>query len=250
MNRYFIELAFKGTKYHGWQRQRNATSVQGIVEETLMTLTRESLKTTGAGRTDTGVHARYYVAHIDSAHEMFDNRAGFIYKMNALLPQDIAVQDVYRVAPGAHARYSALSRTYEYTISLTRDPFDVEFSWYYPVPLDRAVMNQVAGRLRDYDDFTSFSKLHSNARTNICHIAEAIWEIRGDKLVFVIRADRFLRNMVRALVGTMADVGRGKISGDDFYRILEGRNRNLAGFSAPPEGLSLVAIEYPAAIKA
>jgi tRNA pseudouridine38-40 synthase len=250
MNRHFIELAFKGTQYHGWQRQRNATSVQGIVEEALMTLTRESIKTTGAGRTDTGVHARYYTAHFDSDHELFGNKAGFVYKMNALLPQDIVIHDIYPVLPDAHARYSALSRTYEYTISQVRDPFDLGFSWHYPVPLDCDIMNKVSAMLGDYDDFTSFSKLHSNAKTNICHIYEAVWTIRDDKLVFVIRADRFLRNMVRALVGTMVDAGRGKISGDDFFRILEGRNRNLAGVSAPPEGLSLVAIEYPAGIKA
>jgi tRNA pseudouridine38-40 synthase len=249
MNRYFIELAFKGTQYHGWQRQRNAISVQGIVEETLMTLTRENIKTTGAGRTDTGVHARYFAAHFESDHEAFNNKSGFIYKMNALLPQDIVIHDIYPVLPDAHARYSAISRTYEYNIRQIRDPFDTEFSWHYPVPLDRDVMNQAASRLRDYDDFTSFSKLHSNARTHICQIHEAAWNIRDDKLVFVIRADRFLRNMVRALVGTMVDVGRGKISVDDFFRILEGRNRSLAGVSAPPEGLSLVAIEYPAGIR-
>lgn len=250
MNRYFIELAFKGTQYHGWQRQRNATSVQGVVEETLMTLTRENIKTTGAGRTDTGVHARYFAAHFNSDHEGFGNKPGMLYKMNALLPQDIVIHDIYPVLPDAHARYSALSRTYEYTIRRNRDPFDAGFSWHYPVPLDREIMNQVASRLRDYDDFTSFSKLHGNVKTNICQIHEAAWITRDDRLVFVIRADRFLRNMVRALVGTMVDVGRGKISGDDFFSILEGRNRSLAGFSAPPEGLSLVAIEYPEGIKA
>jgi tRNA pseudouridine38-40 synthase len=249
MSRYFIELSFKGTRYHGWQQQPNATSVQAVIETALKTLARESIKTTGAGRTDAGVHARIYVAHFDSDHQAFDDKAGFIYNLNALLPNDIAIHDIYRVSSDAHARYSALSRTYEYTISPVRDPFDVEFSWHYSVPLDLDAMNSVAGKLKDYADFTSFSKLHSQVKTNICHISEAAWRIRDQKLVFIIRADRFLRNMVRALVGTMVDVGRGKISQGDFIKILEGRNRNLAGLSAPAEGLALVAIEYPEDIR-
>ena len=249
MNRYFIELSFRGTHYHGWQLQPNATSVQALIEEALLKLERKTIKTTGAGRTDTGVHARYFVAHFESDHPIFTDRPGFIYKMNALLPDDIAINDVYRVLPDAHARYSALSRTYEYTVSPFKDPFDLDFSWHFSTPLDLSSMNEAARCLKEYTDFTSFSKLHSNVRTNICHIHEAVWEIRDQKLLFKIRADRFLRNMVRALVGTMVDVGRGKISNEGFIRILEGRNRNLAGLSAPAEGLALVGIEYPGNIR-
>ena len=249
MSRYFIELSFKGTNYHGWQLQPNAITVQALIEAALKTLTRESIKTTGAGRTDAGVHAQFYVAHFDSECQIFDNKPDFIFKINALLKKDIAIQDIYRVLPNAHARYSALSRTYKYTISLIKDPFDVECSWYYSASVDLAAMNQSAGRLKDYIDFTSFSKLHSNAKTNICHIQEAVWTIHEHKLTFTIRADRFLRNMVRALVGTMIDVGRGKLSQTDFIRILAGKNRSIAGFSAPAEGLSLICVEYPKDIK-
>ncbi len=249
MSRYFIELSFKGTRYHGWQAQPNASTVQEVVETALKILAREPIKTTGAGRTDTGVHARYYVAHFDSDCPLFENELDFIYKINALLPKDIAIRDIYRVLPEAHARYSALSRTYEYTISLIKDPFEVESSWYYSVPVDVDAMNLSAGRLMHYTDFTSFSKLHSDVKTNICHVQEAVWHIRDHKMIFSIRADRFLRNMVRALVGTLIDVGRGKLSQEGFIRIIEGRNRNLAGFSAPAEGLSLVSVQYPDHIK-
>jgi tRNA pseudouridine38-40 synthase len=245
MERYFIELSFKGTSYHGWQLQPNATSVQAILDAALRVLTHEDIKTTGAGRTDTGVHARYYVAHFDTETLILKDKAIFIYKLNALLPRDIAIQNIYKVVPGAHARFSAQSRTYEYTISLVKDPFDIGFSWYHATSVDMAAMNESAALLKSYTDFTSFSKLHSNAKTNICHVEDAYWMRHGDKLIFVIRADRFLRNMVRALVGTLVDVGRGKISQDDFIGILEGRNRKLAGFSAPAEGLSLIAIQYP-----
>jgi tRNA pseudouridine38-40 synthase len=249
MNRYFLELSFKGTHFHGWQIQPNAPTVQSHVEEALVILTRKRVKTTGAGRTDTGVHARYFVAHLDSDCQLFNNRSDFLYKINALLPPDIAINNIYSVMPNAHARYSALSRTYEYTISQVKDPFDTEFSWHYSVPLDLTAMNQSAGILPNYTDFTSFSKLHSNAKTNICHIDQAVWSMNGTKVVFHIRADRFLRNMVRAMVGTLTDVGRGKLSQSEFIGILEGRSRSLAGFSAPAEGLALIAIEYPLNIK-
>jgi tRNA pseudouridine38-40 synthase len=249
MNRYFIELSFKGTRYHGWQQQPNAVSVQAQIEEALKKLVRENIRITGAGRTDTGVHARHFVAHIDCDHSVLHDRTRFLYKMNALLPSDIAIHDIYPVRSDAHARYSALSRTYEYTISTAKDPFELDFSWNYSVFLDVSAMNHAAGMLLHVTDFTSFSKLHSNVRTNTCHIREAEWNVRGSKLVFRIRADRFLRNMVRALVGTLVDVGRGKISREEFNGILEGRNRNLAGVSAPAEGLALVAIEYPQDIR-
>lgn len=245
MSRYFIELSFKGTAYHGWQKQGNASSVQAVLESVLKTLTRESIKTTGAGRTDAGVHARFYVAHFDCDHPLFESKRDSVYKVNALLPHDIAISDIYPVLPDAHARYSALSRTYEYTVSRIKDPFDFESSWYFPVPLDLDAMNHSAGSLLNYSDFTSFSKLHGNAKTNICRIFEATWSLLDHRVIFLIRADRFLRNMVRALVGTMIDVGMGKLGQDDFIRIIEERNRSSAGNSAPPEGLSLVHVQYP-----
>jgi tRNA pseudouridine38-40 synthase len=249
MNRYFIELCFKGTNYHGWQIQPNATSVQAILESVLKTLTRENNKTTGAGRTDAGVHARFFTAHFDSDSPIFENKADSLYKINALLPEDIAVRDVYKVIPDAHARFSAVSRNYEYSISLIKDPFELETSWYYPVKLDVETMNLSAEMLLRHTDFTSFSKLHGNAKTNVCHIYEARWYANDHKLRFVIRADRFLRNMVRALVGTMVDIGRGKLSQEDFIRIIESKNRTMAGYSAPAAGLSLINIEYPKHIR-
>jgi len=250
MNRYFIKLSFKGTHYHGWQFQLNAVTVQSLVEQSLRILSQTNIKTTGAGRTDTGVHARSFVAHFDSDCKLFENKPDFLYKINALLPPEIAIHDVYRVVPNGHSRYSAISRTYEYIINRIKDPFDTDLSWQYSVPLNLEAMNQSAGMLKNHTDFTSFSKLHSSTKTNVCHIEEALWVIQGTKLIFRIRADRFLRNMVRALVGTLVEVGRGKLSQSDFIAIIEGRNRNLAGFSAPAEGLSLISIEYPQNIKA
>jgi tRNA pseudouridine38-40 synthase len=249
MNRYFIEITFKGTNYHGWQLQPNATSVQAEIEKALKTLCRTGISTTGAGRTDTGVHARFFIAHFETDSLLPENRGDFLYKMNALLPQDIAIQDIYPVKPEAHARYSAISRTYKYTISRVKNPFCSESSWYYSGSLDIAVMNEAAGKLIAYTDFTSFCKLHSDVKNNNCHIYEALWTMDKDQLDFVIRGNRFLRNMVRSIVGTMIDLGRGKLDLDDFINIVEGRNRSLAGFSAPAEGLALIHIQYPENLK-
>jgi tRNA pseudouridine38-40 synthase len=249
MNRYFIEITFKGTNYHGWQLQPNATSVQAEIEKALKTLTRTDISATGSGRTDTGVHARFFIAHFETDSHLPENSDDFLYKMNALLPQDIAIQDIYPVKPEAHARYSAISRTYKYTISRVKNPFCSETSWYYSVPVDIAAMNEAAVKLIAYTDFTSFCKLHSDVKNNNCHIYEALWTIDKDQLDFVIRGNRFLRNMVRSIVGTMIDIGRGKLDLDDFISIIEGRNRSLAGFSAPAEGLALIHIQYPDNLK-
>jgi tRNA pseudouridine38-40 synthase len=245
MARYFIEMSFKGTNYHGWQNQPNAITVQAEIEKALATLTREDIKTTGAGRTDTGVHAQFFVAHFDTTSHLLDNKSDYLYKINALLPQDIAIYNIYPVKPDAHARYSAISRTYKYTIRQVKDPFGLDFSWYYSGTLNIAAMNKAANKLMDYSDFTSFSKLHSDVKTNNCQILEAIWSTDGDHLIFTIRSNRFLRNMVRSIVGTMIDIGRGKLNMDDLTRILDGRNRNLAGFSAPAQGLAHVHVQYP-----
>jgi tRNA pseudouridine38-40 synthase len=245
MARYFIELSFKGTVFHGWQLQPNATSVQEAVNKALTTLIGESIITTGAGRTDTGVHARFYAAHFDTESNIPANRNDFLYKINALLHQDIAIQDLYPVKTDAHARYSAISRTYIYTINRDKDPFVQEFSWHYSVPLDLIAMNKASTELLTFNDFTSFSKLHSDVKTNNCKLSEASWSAVGNHLLFTITGDRFLRNMVRSIVGTMVDIGRGKLNLRDFIKIVEGKNRNLAGPSAPAQGLSLVHITYP-----
>jgi tRNA pseudouridine38-40 synthase len=245
MNRYFIELSFKGTNYHGWQSQPNATTVQSVIEVAFKTLTGELLKTIGAGRTDAGVHARFFTAHFESHGHFLHDRPGFIYKLNCILPEDIVIHDIYPVKSGIHARYSALSRTYEYCISPVKDPFYKELSWYNPRPMDLPVMNQATEMLMKYSDFTSFSKLHSDVKTNLCHIKKAGWFIRDQKIIFSIQADRFLRNMVRALVGTLVEIGLGKIVLADLVAIIEGKDRKLAKFSVPAHGLTLVGVEYP-----
>ncbi|MBE5032980.1 tRNA pseudouridine(38-40) synthase TruA [Gallalistipes aquisgranensis] len=242
--RYFLELSYKGTAYNGWQRQPDAPSVQQTVETALSTLLRTSVGIVGAGRTDTGVHAAYYVAHFDTVSEIEDT-ARFCYHLNALMPADIAAGTVTRVADGAHARFDALQREYFYRIVPFKDPFRTETAWLYSVPLDVERMNEAAALLMHYEDFTTFSKLHSNNRTSICRIFGAEWAGRGDELVFTIRADRFLRNMVRSIVGTLVDVGRGKLTVESFGDAVESRDRSRASGSAPAQGLFLSDVLYP-----
>ncbi len=251
MNRYFLQLSFKGTNYHGWQLQPNAVTVQMMVDKALRTILKKEVQTTGAGRTDTGVHAGFYVAHFDSDESFRDMHAKnkLLQSLNAILPYDIAIADIYEVAPQAHARYSAISRTYEYTVINVKNPFMSEQAWYIVQELDLNQMNRCATLLLNHHDFTSFSRLHSNTKTNLCKISEAFWTDGPGKLVFRITADRFLRNMVRAIVGTMIEAGRGKIDSDQFIRIIESKNRKNAGASAPAKGLVLTNIEYPVDIK-
>lgn len=244
MPRYFIQLSFKGTHFHGWQSQNNAITVQSELEKALQTILNESIKTTGAGRTDTGVHARFYIAHFDTNHPLALDKAQFLYKMNAVIHPDIALYDIFPVNTESHARYSALSRTYTYYISKVKDPFNAEFSWYYSVPLNLEIMNEAAAVIKKHSDFTSFSKLHSNVNNNICTVKEAFWTDRGNTIDFSISANRFLRNMVRSLVGTMVEIGRGKIDVAALNSIFEGRDRRLAGYSAPACGLFLTHICY------
>jgi tRNA pseudouridine38-40 synthase len=245
MSRYFIEISYLGTNYHGWQLQPNATTVQMVLEDSLKMLTGSSIKTTGAGRTDTGVHARHFTAHFDSEHPLFNTGSQSVYKLNCILPADISVNDLYPVKPEAHARFNALSRTYEYRLSQHKDPFDTTLSWYFSRPLDMVAMNQAARKLLEYSDFTSFSKLHSDVKTNRCHIMEANWCDDTGKIIFTIKADRFLRNMVRAIVGTMIEIGLGNIDLQGFTEIIAGKDRKLAGFSVPAHGLFLAEIAYP-----
>lgn len=238
-------MSYKGTGYHGWQSQPNAPTVQSIIDKALTTATREKVETTGAGRTDTGVHAMYFVAHFDSSVKNLDKDSGFVYSLNGILPEDIAVHRILRVKPDAHARFSAVSRTYEYHISRVKNPFEKQFSWIIQGPLYVEKMNEAAELLKNYEDFTSFSKLHSNTGTNICKICYTGWEESDNKLIFTIKADRFLRNMVRAIVGTIVDIGREKIKISDLVDIIESKDRDKAGSSAPACGLFLTKIEYP-----
>ncbi len=243
--RYFINISFKGTSYHGWQLQPNAVTVQKILEDVLSLVTGEEIRATGAGRTDAGVHARSFFAHFDSLCDSLHEDRKVIYRLNSLLPHDISVNSLSRVLPDAHARFSALSRTYCYHISLARNPFTFDYSWpLYPAP-DMQLMNEACSLLLRYNDFTSFARLHSDVKTNVCNVTTALWEKHDNGMLFTIKADRFLRNMVRAITGTAVDVGRGRLSVDEFEEIILARDRCRAGKSAPASGLFLEAIEYP-----
>ena len=242
--RYFLELSYNGSNYCGWQRQPGVASVQQTLEEALSLYLRENIETTGAGRTDTGVHAAYYVAHFDTGVKLSDGR-DFVYHVNSMLPGDIALKGITPVADDAHARYDAIQREYAYYILPYKDPFRRDTSWQYLVPLDVGAMNEAAERLLRYDDFTSFAKLNSNNKTNICRVMSAGWrQAGGGELVFTIRADRFLRNMVRAIVGTLVDVGRGKITPQRFGEIVGARDLSLSSGGAPAQGLFLTDIKY------
>ncbi len=240
--RYFIELAYKGTHFHGWQRQPDAVSVQEHIEKALSTKLQETVSITGAGRTDTGVHAAFYVAHFDT-QKVFDS-ARLVYGLNHLVGKDIVIYKIYEVDADRHARFDAKSRTYEYRISPVKNPFYTETTTLFKSHLDIDLMNKAAEVLFEYQDFTSFSKLHTDTKTNNCKISEAFWQDKEGLLVFTISADRFLRNMVRAIVGTMLQVGLNKISINDFRAIIEAKDRTKAGTSVPPEGLFLTKIVY------
>ncbi len=242
--RYFIELRYQGTNYCGWQRQNSEPTVQGAIEKGLSTLLKTPTQITGAGRTDTGVHASYYVAHFDTTTEIADPE--FLrYKLNIILPQDIAISKVYRVADDAHARFDALSREYTYYIERHKNPFTRNSSWQYYVDLDVEAMNLAAKRLLAHSDFTSFAKLNSNNKTNICKITHAQWSYTPQgELIFTIRADRFLRNMVRAIVGTLVDVGRGKYTVEQFDDIISAQDLSRCSAGAPAQGLFLSGITY------
>ena len=244
--RYFIELSYDGAAYCGWQRQPDAPTVQQTLEQGLSTLLREPIEVVGAGRTDTGVNASYYVAHFD-CEKGVENCAQLVYKLNLILPHDVAVKSVRKVSKEAHARFDAVEREYTYYISQRKNPFRRYSAWQYYVPLDMERMNEAAAKLLEYDDFTSFAKLNSNNKTNICHVVRAEWCIADDDaglLIFTIRADRFLRNMIRAIVGTLVDVGRGRYTVEDFERILHSRDLSLSSSGAPAVGLFLSDVEY------
>ena len=244
MYRYFVQLSFKGTRYHGWQVQPNAISVQEVLEKAFSTILREEISVVGAGRTDTGVHASFFVLHFDTKNEILDT-AKLVFRLNSFLPSDIAIQKIWQVTTEAHARFGALSRTYHYYITTEKNPFQSETAFYYRGNLDVAKMNEAARILLEYDDFTSFSRLHTDVKTNLCKIYSAEWQQEKNRLVFTIRANRFLRNMVRAVVGTLLEVGKGKLSLENFREIIEVKDRGAAGASAPAHGLFLAEVEYP-----
>jgi len=242
--RYFIKLSFKGTNYHGWQVQPNAITVQQVLDEDLSLLLGEDITVTGCGRTDTGVHARVFYAHMDCSNRLTDDLE-FLFRINNKLPGDIAIHRIIPVRQDAHARFDALSRTYEYHIQRRKEVFTSEYAHYVYGTLDFASMQAASDMLKEYTDFTSFSKADTDTKTNHCEVYTAQWDITEDTMAFTITADRFLRNMVRAIVGTMLDLGFGRISLDDIRQIIESRNRSNAGTSVPAKGLFLTDVQYP-----
>lgn len=243
--RYFMELQYEGGAYFGWQRQKGQVSVQQTIEQALTTLLRTEIEITGAGRTDTGVSACYYVAHFD-VEEPLEDPEQVVYKLNRILPRDIAVHTLTEVSKEAHARFSAVEREYRYYIEPRKNPFTIGQTWQYAVQLNVERMNRAAEVLLEVEDFTTFAKLNSNNKTNICHLKVARWEVEVDgTLRFTIRGDRFLRNMVRAIVGTLVDVGRGRYSVEDFREIVLSRDLSRASGGAPAEGLYLSDVRYP-----
>jgi tRNA pseudouridine38-40 synthase len=248
MSRFFLQLSYNGSAYNGWQIQENsANTVQQTLEEKLGMLLKEKINLVGCGRTDTGVHARHYMAHFDSQHsDLLVNKKHWIYKFNTVLPGDIAVQDIHAVKDNAHARYDATDRVYYYYISLKKNPFRDNFTWQIYGELDFELMNDAAKILLEYEDFTSFSKLNTQNKTNLCKISRAVWQhSHTDEWRFSIKANRFLRGMVRSIVGTLVLVGKNKLSLQQFREIIEVRDRSKSGANAPAKALFLTGIHYP-----
>lgn len=242
--RYFMLIAYNGAPFHGWQSQPNAISVQSKIEHAMSTVMRSNISITGAGRTDTGVNARCMYAHFDCESPIADTKI-VCRSINSLIGKDIVIYDIDRVADDAHARFDATSRTYKYFIGTQKSPFDYPFCWNPPYQLDIDAMNDAASRLLSHTDFTSFSKLHTDAKTNNCLVSHAKWESNRGKIIFTITADRFLRNMVRAIVGTLVEVGRHRISTRQFCEIIEKKDRCAAGMSVPGNALFLWDVTYP-----
>ncbi len=246
LNRYFLEISYKGTSYHGWQTQPNALAVQEVLNKALETFFRKPIETLGCGRTDTGVHATQFYLHFDLENEILESDyPNNIKSLNGLLAYDIAIKNIFKVKTDAHARFDAISRSYQYHIHFNKNPFKTETSWLVRDQLDVTAMNQAAAILMQYDDFGAFCKANSDNFTNICKITKAEWEITEEGLIFHINANRFLRNMVRAIVGTLVDVGKGKLKTSDLHLIIQSQNRSSAGTSVPACGLFLTSVIYP-----
>ena len=241
--RYFIKFAYNGKNYFGFQIQPDAISVQETLDKALSLLLKEKIEIVGAGRTDSGVHAKEMFAHFDCQNELDANY--WVKKLNSYLPKDIVIFDLIQVKEDAHARFDATSRTYEYYIHTFKDVFNQEGSWYFSKKLDLQAMNKACELLFQHTDFECFSKVNTDVHTFNCKITEAYWKENNAEFIFTITADRFLRNMVRAIVGTMINIGLGKISFEEFNTIILSKNRSKAGFSVPAHGLYLVKIDYP-----
>ena len=240
--RYFVELSYNGAAYHGWQYQPNSISVQEVLEKGLSNILGENIAITGAGRTDTGVHAKEMFAHFDIDNDLPRNT---VYKLNSYLPNDIAIHDIFRVKDDAHARFDAFSRTYLYRIALKKNVFTFANSYYVKQDLDLEKMREASKILFQYNDFQCFSKSNTDVKTYNCKIMQCDWEVVSDELQLIIKADRFLRNMVRAIVGTMINIGLGKISVDDLHAIVKSKDRSEAGYSVPAHALYLIQVQYP-----
>lgn len=245
--RYFIELAYNGSGYHGWQIQPKATTVQEVLEDALSTILSETISIVGAGRTDTGVHALQMFAHFDT-DTLFDTD-DLKYKLNSFLPFNIAIASIFKVKPDAHARFDAVRRSYLYRIGLEKNPFTHRNAYYLKQPLDIDKMNAAAKILFEYKDFQCFSKTHTDVKTYYCDIKKAHWFTKNGEVQFAITADRFLRNMVRAIVGTMINIGLGKINVEDIHTIIQSKDRGEAGYSVPAHGLYLTEVAYPETLK-
>ena len=245
--RYFIELSYNGKEYHGWQNQPNGITVQEVVEKALSTLLNERVSIMGAGRTDAGVHASQMFAHFDTA--IIFKAPDLIFKLNSFLPNDIAIAAIFEVKPEIHARFYALSRTYLYRVSVNKNVFTFDNSLYVKHALDVDKMNEASKILFEYKDFQCFSKSNTDVKTYNCTIMKAHWYLENDELHFVIKADRFLRNMVRAIVGTMINIGLGKMEVEELHNIINSKSRSEAGYSVPAHALYLIEVEYPEDIK-
>lgn len=241
--RYFLEIAFDGTKYHGWQKQSNGLSIQQVIEEKLSLKLKDNIRVIGCGRTDTGVHARQFFLHFDWHQSIILN--DFVFNLNRFLPNDIAAKSIYIVKSDAHARFSAIERTYKYYIDTQKNPFNRQYSFEFTLPLDIDKMNRACELLLMNEDFTSFSKLHGGQQNSVCKLTECFWEKKDKQLIFTISSNRFTRNMVRAIVGTMIDIGSEKVSIMQLKDIIEARNRCLAGQSVEAKGLFLEKVVYP-----
>lgn len=244
VQRYFIKLSYNGEPFKGWQIQPNTLTIQSELEDKLSTIMRTKIAVIGCGRTDSGVHAAMYFAHFEMDASIHFDLSALTFKLNCMLVHEIAIDSVYKVDQEMHARFSASSRTYHYHINQMKNAFNNHLSWFMRTSLDVDKMNSACTSLLGVQDFTSFSKLHTQTHTNICSISEALWIREGTNLKFVITADRFLHNMVRAIVGTCIEVGRGKITPSEFKMIIESKNRQNAGASVPGHGLFLVKINY------
>lgn len=245
--RYFIELSYNGKAYHGWQIQPNAISVQEVLEKALSTLLKEKISTMGAGRTDAGVHAVQMFAHFET-HVIFEIKT-LIFKLNSFLPEDIAIKDLFKVKPEAHTRFDALSRTYLYRIAVEKNPFNTNQAFYLKHKIDAVKLKEATKILLEYKDFQCFSKSNTDVKTYNCNIMKAEWLMVENELQFTIKADRFLRNMVRAIVGTLINIGLGKLEVGALHDIIKSKNRSEAGFSVPAHALYLTEVVYPEHIK-